>query len=163
MELNLEEVWSGGQTGSDLAGLIAARELGIKTGGWMPSGWLTEIGPRPTFEKRFGMKQTLQHGYPHRTFANARDTDATIWFGDIKSRGGHLTVDACQQYKKQIFINHWKPGLPLFVDSEQLGLFLGSTGAKRINFAGNRESTSPGIFYAAYHYFTNSLKVLLNA
>ena len=37
------KIISGGQTGADMGGLLAAKDLGIRTGGWMPKGWLTEL------------------------------------------------------------------------------------------------------------------------
>ena len=41
------KVCSGGQTGADLGGLIAAKQAGLETFGWMPPGFLTEFGPKP--------------------------------------------------------------------------------------------------------------------
>lgn len=38
---------SGGQTGADQGALVAAKQLGIETGGWTPRGFLTEAGPCP--------------------------------------------------------------------------------------------------------------------
>ena len=43
----LECIISGGQTGADQGGLLAARKSGIQTGGWCPLGWRTELGPAP--------------------------------------------------------------------------------------------------------------------
>ena len=40
----LQEVWSGGQNGANIAGLRAAKAVGLKTGGWMPKGYRTEGG-----------------------------------------------------------------------------------------------------------------------
>ena len=38
----LSRIISGGQTGADEGGLMAAALLGIPTGGWMPRGFLRE-------------------------------------------------------------------------------------------------------------------------
>jgi hypothetical protein len=43
----LTKIISGGQTGSDQGGLEAGQKLGLETGGWIPKGWLTEIGANP--------------------------------------------------------------------------------------------------------------------
>jgi hypothetical protein len=40
------KVISGGQTGADQGGLVAARTLKIETGGTAAKGWLTEDGPK---------------------------------------------------------------------------------------------------------------------
>ena len=72
---------SGGQMGADQAGWRAARRAGLPTSGWMPRGFETEDGPRPEFAGEFGAVE-VAGGYKVRTRANARDSDATVWFGD---------------------------------------------------------------------------------
>lgn len=47
----IEKVISGGQTGADVGGVLAARLHHIKTGGWMPKGWKTLNGARLTRRK----------------------------------------------------------------------------------------------------------------
>jgi hypothetical protein len=61
---------------------------GIPTGVWMPEGFPTEAGPRPDFAEMYGAAEMPGGGYPERTRANARDSDARIWFGDPGSPGG---------------------------------------------------------------------------
>jgi putative molybdenum carrier protein len=74
----IERILSGGQTGADQAGWRAARSAGIPTGGWMPSGFLTEDGPRPEFAELYGAVETVSGGYRRRTEANVCDRDATV-------------------------------------------------------------------------------------
>jgi Circularly permutated YpsA SLOG family len=100
----LERVVSGGQTGADQAGGRAAKALGIATGGRMPSGFLTEAGPRPGFAERFGAVEGPGAGDPERTRANARDSDATAWFGDPDSPGGRPTLRACAGFGKAVYV-----------------------------------------------------------
>ena len=38
------KIVSGAQTGVDLGGLLAAIELGLEWGGWVPKDWRTENG-----------------------------------------------------------------------------------------------------------------------
>ena len=83
----LERVMSGGHTGADQAGLWAAKASGIATGGWMPEGFLTEAGPRPDFAEIYGAVELIGGGYAERTRATVRDSDGTIWFGDLDSPG----------------------------------------------------------------------------
>ena len=92
----LDRVVSGGQTGVDQAGWRAARASGIATGGWMPEGFLTEAGPRPDFAGMFGAVEMPGGGYPERTRANVRDSDATIWFGDPDSPGEFGPMTGCR-------------------------------------------------------------------
>ena len=47
MPMTLTTIISGGQTGADQAGLLAAQALGLQTGGWAPHGWRTDAGPAP--------------------------------------------------------------------------------------------------------------------
>ena len=46
----LRKVISGGQTGADRAGLQAAKSSGIKTGGYMPKGFLALDGNKVEFQ-----------------------------------------------------------------------------------------------------------------
>jgi hypothetical protein len=85
----LEKVISGGQTGADQGVTPRRQGRGIPTGGWAPKGWLVESedGRRNIAAPRhadFGLAECPEPGYPARTRANVRDSDATIWFGDFK-------------------------------------------------------------------------------
>jgi len=51
-KIGLEMVISGGQTGADRGGLIAAKELGIPTGGTAPLGYKTEAGMKKSSSTR---------------------------------------------------------------------------------------------------------------
>ena len=79
----IEKVISGGQTGADRAGLIAAKKCGIQTGGYIPKGFKTELGSEPNLANEFGL---VEFGitYPVRTLANVEQADAT-WILDRKS------------------------------------------------------------------------------
>lgn len=91
----LELVMSGGQTGADQAGLRIAQQFGIPTGGWMPSDWQTEGGPRPEFQQLYGMKCLHHGGYKERTEANVRLSNGTIRFAsDFNSMGEKCTLNA---------------------------------------------------------------------
>ena len=76
----LVKVISGGQIGADQAGLFAAEDYGIATGGWMPSGFLTLEGNKPEFGPRFGIRATESVEYPPRTELNVVRSDGTIRF-----------------------------------------------------------------------------------
>jgi hypothetical protein len=105
----IERVVSGGQTGVDQAGLRAARAAGIPTGGAAPKGWLTESVdgrrnvPAPWLSE-YDLVECPEPGYPARTRANVRDSDATLWFGDFLSSGGRTTLDACRALDKPFML-----------------------------------------------------------
>ena len=46
----IKKVISGGQTGADQGGLMAAWERGIATGGAVPFEYRTNLGPNPILE-----------------------------------------------------------------------------------------------------------------
>jgi Circularly permutated YpsA SLOG family len=135
----LERICSGGQTGADQAGLRAARSAGIPTGGWAPRGWATEDGPAPWLAD-FGLVECPEPGYPPRTRANVRDSDAPLWFGDWMTPGGKTTLDACRTEGKPFFLVHQGVTRP-----SQVLEWIEAKGVRVLNVAGNRHSKAPGI------------------
>ena len=135
MSYKPEKIISGGQTGADKGGLLAARDLGIKTGGWAPKGWITEAGPDITL-REFGLVQASTANYKYRTKMNVQESDIVAIFGDLDSPGSSFTVACC--------IRDHIPYLP---NPEPLELreFCRLYEAEVVNIAGNRESKCPGI------------------
>ena len=132
-------VVSGDQAGADQAGWRAARSLGLPTGGWMPRGFETEAGPRPEFATMYGARE-LAGGYRERTQANARDSDATAWFGNPESPGGRATLRACRALDRPVFLIRAGVTRP-----SDLTAWLVERSVQVLNVAGNRELTEPGI------------------
>lgn len=98
-------VFSGGQRlcGADQGGLAAARDRGLKTGGWAPKGWRTQNGTEPRL-KLLGLKEHKSWNYAPRTFSNVKDTDGTIRLAyNFNSPGESLTLKAINQYKKPYY------------------------------------------------------------
>src|SRR4051812_27916173 len=101
--LILDRVVTGGQTGADQAGWRAARAAGIPTGGWMTRWFLTEAAdgrgdePHPEFAALSGAREMPTDRYAARTEANARDSDATLWFGATDTSGARATLGACRR------------------------------------------------------------------
>ena len=97
----IAKVISGGQTGADEAGVLAARQLNIPTGGTMPRGWRTQRGPRPDFAHLYNMVEHQSDAYGPRTFANVYDADITLRIAaDMNSAGERLTEKACRQMRR---------------------------------------------------------------
>lgn len=130
---------SGGQSGADQGVLMAAKALGIRTGGYAPKGWRTEYGPAPWLAD-YGLVEHVSSHYPPRTGANIKLADATVIFGR-PSPGSSKTLNLCEvDGKPVIWITANRPG-----EIIRLRLWLARYRPKTLNGAGNRESVSPGI------------------
>lgn len=134
------EVWSGGQTGIDRAALDAAMQLGLKHGGYVPKGRLSEDGPVP--DKYTGLRECNSVEYPVRTELNIRDTDATLLMTTArKSRGTELTRRLAQRIRKPLLvISVSNPP-----DPKKFWEWITANRITKLNVAGPRESKNPGI------------------
>ena len=105
----LRTVISGGQTGADQAGLMAAFRLGVLTGGTAPSNWYTENGPNPLLEL-LGLK--AEGDYRQRTIKNVKDSDGTVLFTSTpNSPGSVLTRNEATRQAKQFLQVNLNPAL----------------------------------------------------
>lgn len=132
----LIKIISGGQTGADQAGLRAAKKLDIPTGGWIPKGFRTEDGDKPSLGLHYSLVETKDRDYKKRTMLNINMADGTIIFSERPSRGSTLTEDVCYKMRKPYHIN---PGV------DEIRMFINEHEIQVLNIAGNRESVSPGI------------------
>ena len=108
--MKIAKVVSGGQTGVDMAGLRAARDVGLPTGGWAPRGWLTEDGPQPELLRSFGLKEHQAYGYPPRTEQNVIDSDCTLLITNNRNSGGsRLTHQYCLKWKRPVLTPGHEP------------------------------------------------------
>ncbi len=159
------KIISGGQTGADIAGVKAAKSLGIETGGWMPRGWKTLDGPKPEYEKLYGMKCHSSPAYPPRTEWNVRDAHLTIRFATkFDSAGERCTLNAIDRLKKPyIDVNARKPTMEGGINERiwdidfLLRQFKHACHDFTINIAGNSEKTSPGIEEFVYEFLRKTL------
>jgi hypothetical protein len=136
----LDRIVSGGQTGADQAGWRAAKALGIATGGRMPADFLTEDGRRPEFAGMFGAVEMPGGGYPERTRANARDSDATVWFGDPDSPSGRTTLRVCADLGRPVCLV-----IDGLTGPSDVAAWIEAEEVRVLSVAGHRESTEPGI------------------
>jgi len=145
----IEKIISGGQTGADLGGLIAAKELGIKTGGLAPKGYRTEGGSNYDLKNVYGLKESGSTGYQARTLHNVVTSDVTIIFAfKPGSSGTKMTIGfAVKEGKPKVGITT-ENGFDMLVE------FLDEHNPSTVNIAGNRESVAPGI-----QEFTRSMLV----
>jgi hypothetical protein len=71
------KIVSGGQTGADRGGLLAAMDLGLDWGGWAPKGWRSEDGTIPSCYRE-KMQEIGSSNYLVRTRRNVADSHATL-------------------------------------------------------------------------------------
>jgi hypothetical protein len=137
-----QKIISGGQTGADSGGLLAARELGIESGGTAPHGWFTEDGPREAQLRDFGLLECPEDGFPARTRRNVADSNGTLLVGKYGSGGSRLTYDVARELSKPLFHISYPERRDR---SWEFRHWLEENKVVVLNVAGNRESQSPGI------------------
>ena len=155
-------VISGGQCGVDQAGLQAAKDAKIETGGWAPKHWKTSVGLQKEFLKSFNLKEH-SGGYKERTYANVKDSDGTIRLASNFSSSGEIcTLAAINKFKKPHL------DIPLLVtpynthtkDVQNIIDFIIQNNISILNVAGNSDKIPRTGFGIHYH---ESFFILLKA
>jgi hypothetical protein len=142
----------GGQRGADQAGLWAAIDLGIPTGGVAPKDYrvccemLGDDLSDPWLAD-YGLIEHSSRDYRDRTIQNVRDADATVWVGNASSPGGKLTLSSCTKAGKPYIVNPTSYGLRFFCNQ---GAFT------TLNVAGNRDRLGTDICFTAYELIGNA-------
>lgn len=130
------KVISGAQIGADIAGLRAAKRLGLETGGWMPRGFRARDGEHPEYADQYGIQEHESPKYPPRTEQNVFSADATVRFAyDFQSAGEICTLKAIQKYDKPYFDVPIKGFV--MVDPDELATWLDIGEVGVLNVAGN--------------------------
>lgn len=135
-------VISGGQTGADVAGLVAANSLGIPTTGWAPKGFRTERGPQRILKTKYGLLEHSSKDYGPRTELNAQAADITFIFSTNPTSAGTVkTINACVDAgTAYVTYEAYNEGT-----TQSIRAYLMLMMPKVINIAGNRESKSKGL------------------
>ena len=143
--MNAIKIVSGGQTGVDRAGLDAAIALGLPYGGWVPSGRMAEDGVVPPIYE--GMEEYSTPGYPARTKANVRDSDATLILVESLplSKGTALTLRTAENIRKPHKVVCINAEGAVEETQAWLETFQELSRPLVLNIAGPRESGCPGI------------------
>jgi Circularly permutated YpsA SLOG family len=135
-------VISGGQTGADQAGWRAAQACGIETGGWMPQYFQTETGPNGSLGRLYNVKTSPTPSCRARTFCNVRESDGTILFGTTDTSGAKATLEACDVWRKPVFlVEPYRSILP----SDVVLWLRQNPQIEVLDIAGNRGTKSSGI------------------
>jgi len=143
---------SGGQTGVDRAALDAALELGIACGGWCPRGRRAEDGPLDT---RYPLDETQSADYRERTQRNVETSDGTLILAHGALTGGTaLTYRVARERNKPCLV----VDLARANTTDTVCRWLTRNGVKRLNVAGPRESTKPGIYARALDFLRRLLR-----
>ena len=173
----LEKIISGGQTGADIGGLIAAKKNGLAHGGTAPPNWLTEDGPNFDLKKVYGLSEyILEDNYPERAFPmpegsrirlgyvdrtviNVKDANATIRFAsNFQSAGEKCTLRAIKKHNKPYFDVDYNEDT--IQRAEEMAKWIEEKDIKVLNVAGNRETTAPGIEKFVVRFLTEAISIL---
>ena len=146
----INKIISGGQTGADIGGLLAAKELNIPTGGTAPKGYRTELGSNFDLCDIFNLSEHSSDKYPPRTASNVKNSNGTVLFGKMNSPGCKMTIKFCQQMNKPYIIN---PSV------NQLREWINLNNIRILNCAGNRESKNIGIQERVKNHLVRALTV----
>lgn len=153
----LKMVISGGQTGADEAGLEAAYQAGIATGGFAPKTYRTDKGSNYMLQRKYNLLEHQSYQYPPRTLANVKFADATVRLAyNWKSRGEKLTFKYIKQEDKPHFdvdLNY----LPPPVDFAQ---WLHENKVEVLNVAGNRDTDDGWVYTTATNWLRQAFLLL---
>ncbi len=141
----IERIITGGQSGVDQAAWHAARAAGLATGGWMPLGFLTELGPCPHFAHEFGAREHTTEEYADRTIANVKDAEAVLVFaGTHCGAGVRLTIDASRALAKPCLVIE-PDRLDTAETAHEVATWIDQTCARTLQVAGDRASVLPDL------------------
>jgi Circularly permutated YpsA SLOG family len=137
----LDKIVSGGETGANQAAWQSAKAVGLRTGGWMRTGFSTDDGSHPEFAREFAAAELPADSEHAPAAQNVKDSDGTFWFGRTTTLDAQATVAACLASGKPLMPVY--PGAS-FEPSHVAGWILENK-IKTLNVAGNREHEEPGI------------------
>lgn len=132
---------SGGQTGADRAALDVAIHHCLPHGGWCPAGRRAEDG---ALGVQYNLRETPSRDYLQRTEWNVRDSDGTAVFTiGLKATGGSLRTIGFARKLSKPWVHVSRETLD---PNRDFVSFLERHKIQRLNVAGSRESSNPGIY-----------------
>jgi hypothetical protein len=154
------KIQSGGQTGVDQAALFAAREVGLKTGGYITKDFMTNEGPMPSLGERFGLIPLKTKSYAIRTYKNVQTAGATLILTyDLESRGTVCTIKACKKYavKPLIFMMSGELDERALIRARRR-----LNGIRVLNVAGSRKTNNNNAFSDSFYFLKRLFNELKN-
>lgn len=152
--LGLFLVISGGQCGADEAGLAAAHDMNVATGGVAPAGFLTYFGPKPILGEKYGLVEHASAKYAPRTQENVRASHGTLIIASNPgSPGCRLTAETARKLGRpcklvqleEDYTNQW-----LMDQAREITSWLIENRISVLNVAGNRDKFG-NLHYHATH------------
>jgi len=142
LDLPLEKIISGGQTGVDRAALDFAISNGIPHGGWCPRWRFAEDGKLPG---EYGLRETPDGEYEQRTEWNVRDSDGTVIFSIASKLFGksEFTAEIAKRLNKPSL--HISKSVVPHTGAKQLKDFVLRNHIRVLNVAGPRASNEPNV------------------
>jgi hypothetical protein len=146
---NSIKIISGGQTGVDRAALDFALEHGMACGGFCTKGRKAEDGILSCY---YPLNETTSTQYPVRTRQNIKESDGTmILHLDKMDAGTFLTQRLCKELHKPL----WIQNINFPINKKEFIYWKAHNKIRILNFAGPRESFSPGIYITAKTFMEN--------
>lgn len=142
--MKIFKIISGGQTGADRGGLIAAELARLSRGGFCPAHRLSEDGVIPD---RFPLTETARAGYLERTKLNIMSADLTVVFiMNNLTPGSRTTIKlAIENERPHTTIDCGRKSLTDCANDLVFCLNQIERDKLTINVAGSRESLAPGL------------------
>jgi Circularly permutated YpsA SLOG family len=140
-------ILTGGQRGAAQGALMAARDIGLSTGGIAPKGWRVTLwdgtnGSDPWLAE-FGLIEHESADYRDRTMQNVADAEATVWIGEVGEKSQPMTLAIAEDLGARFTCNPTPAALRDWCRR---------TGIKMLHVAGEcGQPDAPNMFNRAYH------------
>jgi hypothetical protein len=142
LDIPLQKIISGGQTGVDRAALDFAISNGIPHGGWCPQGRAAEDGE---LAELYSLDETPGADYAQRTEWNVRDSDGTVIFSIAPKLfgGSEFTAEVAKRLNKPCL--HISKSVVPHTGAKRLKDFVLRNHIRVLNVAGPRASNEPNV------------------
>ena len=137
----LDKIISGGQSGADRAGWRAAKTFGLSSGGWMPTGFLTEDGPHPEIAGQYGAAEMPTDSATIEPSRTSRLPTRPSGSARRRPSAAQETVGACHRFTKPCMLIY--PGASF--EPWHVATWIAENKIRTLNVAGSREQEQPGI------------------
>jgi len=139
----IEKIVSGGQTGADRAALDVAIRAGIPHGGWIPKGRKTETGVLPD---KYQLQEMSTASYTKRTEKNVLDSDGTLIVSHGRLNGGSALTKKLAEKHKHPYIHLDMNKLSVNDAVDALRAWIENNEIQILNVAGPRASKDPDVY-----------------
>jgi hypothetical protein len=155
----LQMIVSNGNNGAAYAGLVAAHDLGIRTGGIAPKGYTVTLYdkqqvPNRLLESKFGLAENDNYCVEELVRRNIFAACGTVWFGNQETEEKKITYETAFVNDKPIVINP---------SAQKLAEFVVNNNIKVLNIAGNiTTSNNRDIYSRTYITVYEALIILIS-